>query len=170
MSDITKEIKKLDYNDYDEAKEIVRRFIDKYLHGNIDELKTFSFWNILADDEFNGGLKNGNSFDGDRTRIVYAIDYLLYHDKIPNLTLGDPKDNKDYSGDTINTFRTLFGNRFQYVMKKNGEEIVEEKFKFSPEQIDLKNDFFRVYQRIGNFYLLPNTTIFYETAKTIREQ
>ena len=104
------ETQKLDYNDKDQALEILKRFKKKYLHNNIEELKDFSFWYILTDEEFNGVSFDGNKFDGDRTRIVYAIDKLLYDEKkIPNFTLG-PKGN--YTGYTINTFRTLFGNRF----------------------------------------------------------
>ncbi len=85
-------------------------FISCYTLYDIEELKDFSFWYILTDEEFNGVSFDGNKFDGDRTRIVYAIDKLLYDEKkISSFTLG-PKGN--YTGDTFNTFRTLFGNRF----------------------------------------------------------
>jgi hypothetical protein len=98
-----KMIGKLDYNNKDQALEIVNRFKEKYLHGNIKELQDFSFWNILTDEEFNGVSLDGNKFDGDRTRIVYAIDYLLYshsEKEIPEFSLGN---EGNYSGDTINT-------------------------------------------------------------------
>ncbi len=151
------ETQKLDYNDKDQALEILKRFKKKYLHNNIEELKDFSFWYILTDEEFNGVSFDGNKFDGDRTRIVYAIDKLLYDEKkIPNFTLG-PKGN--YTGDTINTFRTLFGNRFIFQGKKNYEEIIEDKFNFDDELKKNKNNFFWSYQTIGNFYILPNETI-----------
>lgn len=146
---------KLDYNDEDQALEILKRFKERYLHDNINELVDFSFWNILEDKGFNGVSSDGNKFDGDRTRIVYAIDFLLYHNKIFDLSLGDAKYHKKFSGDTIHTFRTLFGNRFttsQYYT----EEYVENFFNFTPEQIQKKNQFFRTYQKIGNFYILPN--------------
>ena len=145
--------KDLDYNNKEEALEIVNRFKEKYLHGNIEELKDFSFWYILTDEEFNGVSFDGNNFDGDRTRIVYAIDKLLYDErKIPNFTLG-PKGN--YTGDTINTFRTLFGNRFT-----GSEQNFEKDFLNNDKtRIELKNTFFRAYQQIGNFFILPNSTI-----------
>lgn len=139
----SKLIKKLNYNDYDEAKEIVKRFIEDHLHGNIDELANFSFWDIEGT-EYDGNQRG--KFDGDRTRIVYAIDYLLYKDSnFPNFYL-----NKNYTGDTINSFRTLFGNR-----ETNTEKDVENKFKFTDSEKQIKNEFFRTYQKLGNFYLLP---------------
>ena len=162
------ETQKLDYNDKDQALEILKRFKKKYLHNNIEELKDFSFWYILTDEEFNGVSFDGNKFDGDRTRIVYAIDKLLYDEKkIPNFTLG-PKGN--YTGDTINTFRTLFGNRFIFQGKKNCEEIIEDKFNFDDELKKKKNNFFWTYQTIGNFYLLPNATIVYENSRKASEK
>lgn len=60
-------------------------------------------------DVFNGVSSNEKDFDGDRTKIVYAIDYLLYDNlpefKIPGYTL---KSEYNYTGETINTFNTLF--------------------------------------------------------------
>lgn len=162
------ETQKLDYNDKDQALEILKRFKKKYLHNNIEELKDFSFWYILTDEEFNGVSFDGNQFDGDRTRIVYAIDKLLYDQKeIPDFKLG-PEGN--YTGDTINTFRTLFGNRFLFQDKKNGEEKIEDKFDFDVNLEQHKNAFFWTYQKIGNFYLLPNTTIIYEKARNVSEK
>lgn len=146
----------LDYNDREQALEIIKRFKKKYLHDNIEELKDFSFWYILTDEEFNGVSFDGTIFDGDRTRIVYAIDKLLYDKKeIPDFKLG-PGGN--YTGDTINTFRTLFGNRFIIQDGKNGEEQVEEKFYFDEKLKKDKNIFFWTYQTIGNFYILPTVS------------
>lgn len=141
----------LNYNNKNEALEILKRFTKKYLHGKIDELADFSFWDILTDTEFNGGPLKGDTFDGDRTRIVYAIDKLLYDEKgIPDFNLG-----KNYTGDTINTFRTLFGNRFT-----GSEQNFEKDFLNNDKtRIELKNKFFRAYQQIGNFFILPNSTI-----------
>lgn len=162
--------KDLDYNNKAEALEIVNRFKEKYLHGNIEELKDFSFWYILTDEEFNGVSFDGNNFDGDRTRIVYAIDKLLYDEKkIPNFTLG-PKGN--YTGETINTFNTLFA--------KNPDKQAKIRSLFSQE--DWKNikddsqsnkpfadDFYHIYQRLGNFMLFPSKTIgFRKTINTYK--
>lgn len=154
-----KKTKDLNYNNKEEALEIVNRFKEKYLHGNIEELKDFSFWYILTDEEFNGVSFDGNKFDGDRTRIVYAIDKLLYDEKkIPNFTLG-PKGN--YTGETINTFNTLFAknkyrrNEISKFFKNDWKKIYDEEQKNNP----FSEDFYHVYQRIGNFMLQPSMTI-----------
>lgn len=139
----------LDYNDREQALEILIRFKKKYLHDNLDELQNFSFWDILVDDDFNSE-HDETKFDGDRTRIVYAIDSLLYcNKKLPNFCLG-PKGN--YSGDTICTFNTLFGS---LPLRK----YVTYLFNFSASELLQRDAFLRRYQTIGNFYILPDKTI-----------
>ncbi len=141
------------------AIELIKQFIEKKLpNKKIDDLENFSFWDIKDDKEFNG---YSGSYDGDRTNIVYAIDYLLYKDSIPDLTLRGFSYSKDYepnySGETINTFNTLFGSSEKYrnLSKRN----------FTKEQwddiYDLDNPkcFYYNYQKLGNFMLLPCKTI-----------
>ena len=143
------------------AENLVLNFRDEFLHGNIEELKDFSFWTI-AGTEYDGTCtpRTLGKFDGDKTKIVYAIDYLLYADKISKYVkefsiLGYPREvawECNFSGDTINSFRTLLGNRF---LLKNTEREVIEFFGFNSDLKQKINDFFYIYQRIGNFYLLP---------------
>ena len=157
-----KDLNYLDYNNFDDAKEIVLRFRDEYLHGNIEELANFSFWDIAGNPKYDGTctLKSLGKFDGDKTKIVYAIDYLLYGEKIKKLVkkfslnaFGDTSEYKaNFSGDTINTFRTSLGNRF---LLKNGEIEIENFFDFTYDLKQKRNDFFFTYQKIGNFYILP---------------
>ena len=144
------------------AEKLVSNFRDEFLHGNIEELKDFSFWTIAGHPEYDGTCtpRTLGKFDGDHTKIVYAIDYLLYADKIESLVhefsiIGYPKEASwecNFSGDTINSFRTLLGNRF---LLKNTETEVIEYFNFDSDLKQKINDFFYIYQRIGNFYLLP---------------
>ena len=147
---------RIDINDFNTCLNLVKEFRDEFLHTNIDELANFSFWDVAGHEKYDGKYTGPDDprFDGDRINIVYAIGYLLYHDSnLPNgLTLGD---SMNYSGDTINTFRTLFGNRFKND-KQNGEEKVESLFHFSESEKKIKNEFFRTYQKFGNFYVLPN--------------
>jgi len=141
-------IQNLDFNKIEDAKKIVLSFRDEYLHGNIDELANFSFWDIAGTVYDN----RKDEFDGDRTKIVYAIDKILYDTKpiLENFVLGDSEKGGMYSGDTINTFNTLFC---------KDRKSAENKYHFTPSEIEIKNEFFRTYQKIGNFYLLPNKTI-----------
>lgn len=139
---------------------IIRNFLKDYRLDSLDDLKTFSFWKIKDDKDYNG---YPGEYDGDRTNIVYAIDYLLYKDSIPNLTLrGFPCSNGkegNYSGETINTFNTLFArdlNKRKEIQIKFGSEwfLIQD---VNEEHNPFANDFYHVYQRIGNFMLLPNT-------------
>jgi hypothetical protein len=132
---------------------LIKDFTDEYLHGNIDELANFSFWYIAGNPKYDG-LSYGtldSKYDGDRTNIVYAIDYLLYKERIPNLTLRGYVSNSEtenFSGDTINTFNSLFGS-IKY------RESVANTFNFTNSELHLRDEFYRTYQKIGNFYLLP---------------
>lgn len=151
----------MDTNLISNAKKTVLQFSKEFLHDNIEELKDFSFWTIAGNPEYDGTCtpRTIGKFDGDKTIIVYAIDYLLYADKIQSLVkefsiLGYPKElsrDCNFSGDTINSFRTLLGNRF---LMKNTEREVTKYFEFDSDLKQKVNDFFYIYQRIGNFYLL----------------
>ena len=137
-----------------EAMEIFNNFTDKYLHGNIEELRTYDFSKVISKE-----YGNGKSYaDGDCTKIAYAIYYLLWKDKqIPLFTESNfEKLTNSYSGDTINTFNTLFGK----------EDSARKKIQaiFSEDEQKIVEDFKILYQTIGNFYVLPKNTIFYRTS------
>ena len=68
----------------EKARKLIIQFRDEFLHGNINELKDFSFWKIAGNSKYDGTCTTWTlgKFDGDKTRIVYAIDYLLYVDEI----------------------------------------------------------------------------------------
>lgn len=132
----------------EEAMKLVKGFIEEYLHGNIDELKNFSFWDIEGT-KYDGNPKE--KFDGDRTEIVYALDYLLYKDRnIPNFSINAL--GNIYTGDTINTFRTLFGSPLC-------REYVANQFNFSHSERQRIDSFYWTYQQLGNFYILPCKTL-----------
>ena len=127
---------------------IIRNFLKDYRLDSLDDLKTFSFWKIKDDKDYNG---YPGEYDGDRTNIVYAIDYLLYKDSIPNLTLrGFPCSNGkegNYSGETINTFNTLFArdlNKRKEIQIKFGSEwfLIQD---VNEEHNPFANDFYHVY-------------------------
>ena len=113
-----------------EAMEIFNNFTDKYLHGNIEELRTYDFSKVISKE-----YGNGKSYaDGDCTKIAYAIYYLLWKDKqIPLFTESNfEKLTNSYSGDTINTFNTLFGKedsarkKIQAIFSEDEQKIVED--------------------------------------------
>lgn len=132
-----------------DAMELVQEFIKEYLHGNIDELKNFSFWDIEGT-KYDGNQKG--KFDGDNTKIVNAIYISLWKNEIHKLSCDNIGSGKDYRGDTINTFNTLFGSPIYrgYVANQFNFLEYEKKYIF---------EFYRTYQKIGNFYILPNKFI-----------
>ena len=151
----------LDFNNSEQAKEIIRRFTIEYLNGSIENLKDFSFWHIAGNPNYDGTCTPNTLrfFDGDHTRLAYAIAKLIYDEHIPDFILGEK-----YTGDTINSFRTLFGNRFS--LRQNYEIIIENKFQFTETEKQTRNEFFLKYQTIGNFYVSPNELLIYDNSHT----
>lgn len=149
----------------EKALGLLKCFIKEKLKDDIDNLKKYSFWGILEDKgsnkDFNGVSSNEKDFDGDRTKIVYAIDYLLYDNlpefKIPGYTL----EAENYTGETINTFNTLFSGapeKREKIKALFGEDW--KKIQDEDKGTDFfADDFYHVYQRLGNFMLLPSKTI-----------
>lgn len=137
--------------------ELVKDFIKDYLHNNIKELITFTFFNIINNKKYAGTQynKSEKDFDGDRTAIVYAIDYLVWKDKgLPCFSSDNfNKIENSYSGDTINTFNTLFGST-----SEKTERIIAI-LNLTDKEIKMIDDFKKCYQTIGNFYMLPKNTV-----------
>ena len=134
------------------ALNLLNDFIKNELpNKKIEDLVSYSFWSIKDNKTYNG---YSGEYDGDRTNIVYAIDYLIYCDSnISNLTLrgynAEMDTDANYSGETICSFNTLFAkdlSRREKIKKLFGTEWFE------------IEEFFYVYQTIGNFMLLPSKT------------
>ena len=153
------------------AFDLLRTFINLELKDkNINSLKTFSFWGI-ENKCFNNAL---NYPDGDCTKIAYAIDYLLYFDELPNFSIPFYLSNGEeanYVGDTINTFNTLFSKNEEnrqmiqsLFCEDNWKKIIDTEHKNN----SFSEDYYHVYQRIGNFILLPNKTLFEQSLNTYR--
>ena len=129
----------------DTCKQIVTEFINsKYLNGDINKLISFSFSDLYDDNYF--GCKN-RYFDEDDTDLAKAIMYLIWFDKIPDLAFDDIGTGKNYRGDTLNTYNTLFGRNNQY-----------EKYITNSSLKALILQFKKKYVTLGNFMLMPNIT------------
>lgn len=147
---------------WDKAVELLKKIIEEKLDGDINKLKEFSFWSINGDHEYGQGY---GAPDGDRTNIAYAIDFLLYSKEIPEMKIyGYTKDFSNYSGETLNTFNTLFSTKKttrDYISKiwnnRYGDGCFEKDI--VSDNVINTNDFYHVYQRMGNFTLLPCLTI-----------
>lgn len=127
----------------------------------IDDFDRFSFWDINNKSSYGNGLGKP---DADRTKLAYAIDYLLYSEsELPDFKIYGYSGNKSatYSGETLNTFNTLFSStkmgRYKIAeLWKDKENFLKKIF---DENSLLKDDFYHVYQRLGNLTLLPCKTI-----------
>ena len=143
--------------------ELFKSFIHICLNDDIKNLETFSFWDI-AGSKYDGTAKSekDSKFDGDHTLIAKAIYWILWKDKgIPEFgEYNFDLVKNSYSGDTINTYNTLFGSSEEINQRVLSILELTEK-----EKKDLER-FYKLYQTIGNFYILPKNTINKESLNT----
>ena len=127
------------------CKNIITEFVNsKYLNGDINKLVSFSFSDLCDDNYF--GCK-GRFFDEDDTDLARAIMYLIWFNKIPDLTFDDIGTGKNYRGDTLNTYNTLFGRNNQYKKYITNSSLENTILEFKKK-----------YVTLGNFMLMPNIT------------
>ena len=84
--------------------ELVTRFIEKRLGGDITLLATFPLGDLRYDDMY--GCP-GRNFDSDDTELMRAIYCLVFGDVWKHLSMDNLGDGK-LRGDTLNTYNTLF--------------------------------------------------------------
>lgn len=137
------------------CKNLIIDFIDEYLNGNIDALKTFDFAELANDKKY--GCP-GRGFDCDDTNLIRAICFIVWENVLPELDFYQIETGKRYRGDTLNTFATLFG-------KKIGKNLYAGAEKFSDDDCFRASvdNFYKTYHTIGNFVLMPNIAL--ETIK-----
>lgn len=147
-------------------KELILEFLNSQfpecekLDEQLNKLQLFSFWDIKEKEKYRN---NKYRIDGDCTNLTYAIGWCLWGEKLKDC-YGDKKysfkdllNEKDFSGDTICTWNTLF----------NDPRILIE-INFSAKEKNEILDFYRLCQSIGNFYLLPNRKYGRNTLNTYR--
>lgn len=92
--------------DLNEAKNCIKNFF-KTVNIEVKELKDYDF-RKLYNEKFNKfRLKDSkyNLIDKDSFYLTRCINFILWHDKLPNMsTLNEMNDN--YGGETINNFYT----------------------------------------------------------------
>nr|WP_318715455.1 hypothetical protein [uncultured Treponema sp.] len=119
---------------------------DLKLEKKLDKLLDFSFSEISCP------LKYHNQSyreDGDCTNLAYSIYWCLWEDKLKDYAeFKEILYGKKFSGDTICTWKTLFNDSRIFLL-----------LDFSGVQLDQIKRFFKLFQSIGNFYLLPSNTV-----------
>ena len=144
--------------DYQKSLEIVRKFIDEVLDGDIEKLRNFCFEDLAThacETDFIGDIA-----DPDMYLITQAIYIILWGD-IYNLTFEKMgswnwKNEYAYRGDTMNSFGSIFGKEN---LESGKEFAFRAKFYGADKKTELWKrieDFYKTYHYIGNFIVIPN--------------
>lgn len=130
--------------------QLVNDFVSEFCGGNWELLKTFDFKTLFSSEKF--GCP-GRNFDCDDTNIIRAIYVLLWQDLFPKLNLDNFGYLRQYRGDTINTFHTMFGRE---ISGRPGFFAGLEKYSPSDELRQKVRDFGKLCSSLGNYVVLPN--------------
>ena len=134
----------------EDAKHFVREFVSEVLNGNLDSLKNFDFKSLKESEKY--GCPD-RPFDCDDTNILRAVYVLLWGKELPGLRLDNLGNGKQYRGETMNTFHTMFGREIQ---GKPGFFAGLEKYSPSDEFREKVRHFGKICSMIGNYTVLPN--------------
>lgn len=164
----------------DTPKEIVKAFLQDKFPGenfpkNVDGLKDFCFAKLKGADwkEYRGP----GSFDCDNIRLANAIYVLLWGGEgniFPELTMENLGSDKEFRGDTMNSFNSVLNNNdktFDQTVSQEIKDWVEKNAAYSKHKKTLPGairhwgrygmgevvkNFYLKYHTIGNFVVLPN--------------
>lgn len=140
--------------------QLIKDFTAELLGGDIANLVTFDIKQLRGNKKYGGC--NGSGFDSDNTNIVRAILAVAFEDVWPDFD-EDSLNSKDYRGDTMNTFNTMFGPP----MPNGGFQGFNI---FAPKNHIFERvwQFYHTYTTIGNFVVLPNKAVGRYTLNTFR--
>ena len=137
-------------DDYKKAVEIIKRFVDEMLGGDIDAMRTFCFDNLTK--------FVGNICDPDMYLIVQAV-YIVIWGEVYDLTFDnmgewDWKGTYAFRGDTMSSFGSVIG-------KENKDREFGYRAKFfgadkNPVIWSKIEEFWKMYHWLGNFIVIPN--------------
>ena len=147
-------------------------FTDEYLHGDIRSLAKLSLWQMqVLPQQYGFALMD--HMDCDDTNLAWEIYHriwgLVRMPEPPPILTGMPLS--EWRGDTINSFRTLFGHEIS-VPSTGDDGIVGFKglrrYGVEEELFDKVHEFFYTYHCIGNFIPFPNAKVGNKTINTFR--
>lgn len=134
----------------EQAEKLVSDFVGEILVGDWEQLKNFDFRTLQDSEKYGSPDRH---FDCDDTSIMRAIYVVLWHDSFPYLNLSNFGSCKQYRGDTMNTFHTMFGREKE---ERRGFYDGLEKYNPSDELRQKARKFNRLCSNIGNYVVLPN--------------
>lgn len=126
--------------------DLIQQFATEHLAGDINNFVNYDLAQLEGDRVFGC---SGRSFDCDDTNVARAVYCLVFGDVFPNLTMETLQD-RTYRGDTMNSFRTLFGKYTE------GHAACEDVYNIPQELADKIHSFSHTYHTIGNMLPLPN--------------
>ena len=141
-----------------DPRQFLRGFIDEVLSGEIEKFRSFDFKQLKDNDKY--GCP-GRNFDCDDSEIIRAVYVVLWGELLPGLRMDNFGYRKQYRGDTMNTFHTMFGRETE---EKPGSFAGLEKYAPSDELREKVRHFGRTYTVLGNYTVLPN---FYARQTTL---
>ena len=151
---------------------ILKDFMKQKGIKTIDEfmpfLEKYSFHELYSNEEYRRFGNQKNYEDGDCTKLAYAIYSIIWYEDMKKLGLtvfsedNFEKYKNSFSGDTINTFYTLFGK------SERTQNWVLSLLNLNSDERKLYEQFKVLYQTIGNFYFLPKNTINRKSINTYR--
>ena len=133
-----------------DAERLVREFVEEILSGDWNALRDFDFKTLNGSEKF--GCPD-RYFDCDDTNIMRAVYVVLWGDFLPNLNMDNFGFQKQYRGDTINTFHTMFGRKID---GRPGLFAGLEKYSPSDALREKVRRFGTICCNIGNYVVLPN--------------
>ena len=151
-------------------------FAARHLCGNVEKLAELSLGTIQAL-PLVYGFSTLDSADCDDTNLVWEVYFRLWGVESIRESPPAPPDDPDYRceqwmrGDTMNSFRTLFGR--EVVDDDSAPDPIVgfkglRRFGAGEELFEITHDFWYAYHRIGNFLPLPNVKYGGKTMNTCR--
>lgn len=142
--------------------DLIKRFVDEHLGGNIDALATYELRYLEGDELY--GNPDGRLYDSDDTELMRAIYQVVFADTWDNIEYN--LQSYQLRGDTLNTFATMFG-------KVRGDYRPEvhpglDMHNPSVEVVKIVENYYRVCWTMGNMMVLPNRFLGNNSINTYR--
>ncbi len=137
----------------EDAKQLVRDFVEEHLDGELERLKEFNLSTLEKDDKYGQQKGQRFDFDADDCLLARAVYVLVWGDVFPHMNMQSVGSGRAYRGDTMNTFHTMFGRE---IPERPGFFCGLENFHPNDKMRELARKFHELVPTIGNYVIIPN--------------